>query len=115
MFPWVSWGNACCLKKRVTPRADATSSANPGALAKSMSQSVQEGDEAHVCYHAAREDGFPREGLRGAKKRGAKPKRERGGIGFYFACIVRCIGLCHHYQGENNNSEKPEKREKTKD
>jgi hypothetical protein len=27
---------------------------------------------------------------------------------FYFACIVRCIGLCHYYQGEHNNSEKPE-------
>jgi hypothetical protein len=25
---------------------------------------------------------------------------------------VRCIGLCHYYQGEHNNSEK---REKTKD
>jgi hypothetical protein len=24
---------------------------------------------------------------------------------FYFACIVRCIGLCHYYQGEHNNSE----------
>jgi hypothetical protein len=34
---------------------------------------------------------------------------------FYFACIVRCIGLCHYYQGEHNNSEKSEKREKTKD
>jgi len=34
---------------------------------------------------------------------------------FYFACIVRCIGLCHYDQGEHNNSEKPEKREKTKD
>ena len=33
----------------------------------------------------------------------------------YFACIVRCIGLCHYYQGEHNNSEKPEKRERTKD
>jgi len=33
-------------------------------------------------------------------------------IQFYFACIVRCIGLCHYYQGEHNNSEK---REKTKD
>ena len=32
---------------------------------------------------------------------------------FYFACIVRCIGLCHYYQGEHNNSEP--KREKTKD
>jgi hypothetical protein len=20
-------------------------------------------------------------------------------LGFYFACIVRCIGLCHYYQG----------------
>jgi len=19
--------------------------------------------------------------------------------GFYFACIVRCVGLCHYYQG----------------
>ena len=36
-------------------------------------------------------------------------------IQFYFACIVRCIGLCHYYQGEHNNSEKPEKREKAKD
>ena len=34
---------------------------------------------------------------------------------FYFACIMRCIWLCHYYQGEHNNSEKPEKREKTKD
>jgi hypothetical protein len=35
---------------------------------------------------------------------------------FYFACIVRCIGLCHYYQGERtNNSEKPEIWEKTKD
>ena len=33
----------------------------------------------------------------------------------YFACIVRCIGLCHYYQGEHNNSDKPEKRERTKD
>ena len=24
---------------------------------------------------------------------------------FYFACIVRCIGLCYYYQGEHNNSE----------
>ena len=31
---------------------------------------------------------------------------------FYFACIVRCIGLCYYYQGEHNKSEKPEKREK---
>jgi hypothetical protein len=36
-------------------------------------------------------------------------------LGFYFACIVRCIGLCHYYQGEHNNSEKPEKREIAKD
>jgi hypothetical protein len=36
-------------------------------------------------------------------------------VQFYFACIVRCIGLCHYYQGKHNNSEKPEKREKTKD
>ena len=33
---------------------------------------------------------------------------------FYFACIMRCIGFCHYYQGEHNNSEKPEEREKTK-
>jgi len=36
-------------------------------------------------------------------------------VGFYISCIVRCIGLCHYYQGEHNNSEKPEKREETKD
>jgi hypothetical protein len=36
-------------------------------------------------------------------------------VQFYSACIVRCIGLCHYYQGDHNNSEKPEKREKTKD
>jgi len=34
---------------------------------------------------------------------------------FYSACIVRCIRLCHYYQGEHNNSEEPEKRKKTKD
>jgi hypothetical protein len=37
------------------------------------------------------------------------------GMRFYSACIVRCIGLCRYYQGEHNNSEKPEKREHTKD
>jgi hypothetical protein len=29
------------------------------------------------------------------------------------ASCVRCKGLCHYYQGEHNNSEEPEKREKT--
>jgi hypothetical protein len=46
---------------------------------------------------------------------GMQEHDRNGNVRFYSACIVRCIGLCHYYQGEHNNSDKPEKREKSKD